>query len=128
MNELIDKVWENISKWPSIPPTSLMAFFIVIILLLPHIRKLWQSPKIEELAHEPVHEVHQTSPVRIDPWIIQRMVQMESNQQDMMHVLIDRDGVSRLETIKGRLDLLSQQMADLNTLLRKRSGRSKKLG
>ena len=56
------------------------------------------------------------------------MVQMESNQQDMMHVLIDRDGVSRLETIKGRLDTISQQMTDMNTMLRKRSGRSKKLG
>lgn len=100
----------------------------MIILLLPHIRKLWQSPKTEELAHEQAHEINQTSPTRIDPWIIQRMVQMESNQQDMMHVLIDRDGVSRMETIKGRLDVISQQMADLNTLLRKRSGRSKKLG
>jgi hypothetical protein len=61
------------------------------------------------------------------PWVTSQIINMERNQQDMMRVLINRDGSSRLEPMAAQLTVLAAQVAIIDKMLRRRSGRSKKL-
>lgn len=125
MKEFLDLIWATVSGWPPIQPTSLIAFVVIVILLAALTRKAFRSPRSEEVHH---HAAPAEPRIASDfPWVTTQIINMERNQQDIMRVLIDRDGSSRLEPIALQLAALSGKIDVIDKMLRRRSGRSKKL-
>lgn len=94
-----------------------------MILLVALTRRAFRSPR-----HEEVHHVAAEPRIATDfPWVTTQIINMERNQQDMMRVLINRDGSSRLDPILSQMAELTEKITVIDKMLRRRSGRSKKL-
>jgi hypothetical protein len=104
---------------------NLIAFIVVAMLLTALARKAFRSPKSDEGQ---LHQVPAEPRIATDfPWVTTQIINMERNQQDMMRVLINRDGSSRLDPILMQLTELTDKVVVIDKMLRRRSGRSKKL-
>jgi len=93
-------------------------------LLVSLARKAFRSPKSEDGHPAPAAETRIASDF---PWVTSQIINMERNQQDMMRVLLNRDGSSRLDPIMVQLTDLTERVTVIDKMLRRRSGRSKKL-
>jgi hypothetical protein len=94
-----------------------------MVLLLPHIIKLFRSsPKAETTEHGEHHEHSSPGPIISAemPWLLTQVINTERNTQEILHMLRAADGQSRL-------DILGRQVTAIEKMLRRRSGRSKKL-
>jgi hypothetical protein len=128
VTELINKVWDTLGMLPPIPWPALVSFTVILVLLLPHLMKLFRTEKPEPLQAQAHHEQHGAPSISAEmPWMLTNLINTDRNVQDALHMLRSPAGHSHIEVLCQKIDALTLKVEAIDKMLRRRSGRSKKL-